>query len=291
MKVLAFGEILFDIIEGKNFLGGAPLNFAVHLSKLGAEASIISKVGNDELGKLAIGQLKKLGVNTDLVQIDSERPTGTVSVFLQNGQPDYEIFSDVAYDHIEYKDGNGFSEKFDVLYFGTLAQRNAVSRASLQSLIMNNDFKQLFYDVNLRKGFYSKELLRESMHFCTILKVNDDEVNVLSKMFFSEVLDFEIFCRLISDQFAIDLIIITAGGSGCYIFENGELNFVKGCKVEVVDTVGAGDSFSAAFLYFYFHEKGAVKSAEAGNRLGAFVAGSRGPIPEYSPEIKLALAL
>lgn len=291
MKVLAFGEILFDIIEGNNYLGGAPLNFAVHLRMLGADSSIISRVGNDDLGKEALRQLERLNVKTNLVQTDNSFPTGTVSVFLLNGQPDYEIFNNVAYDHIQYKEGEKLEEQFDVLYFGTLAQRNDISRNSLRTLIGNNSFKKIFYDINLRKGFYSKELLSASMHLCNILKLNDDEVNVLSRMLYGQQLDLEGFCQIVTKEFGIELVVVTAGGSGCYIFEDGSLKFVKGYKVKVVDTVGAGDSFSAAFLYFYFHGKGAVRSAEAANRLGSFVAGSRGPIPSYSPELKLALQL
>ena len=292
MKVLAFGEILFDVIEGKPFLGGAPLNFAAHLARFGVDSYICSRIGEDELGEKAIGQIQKLGVNTFLVQKDNIHPTGTVEVKLNNGQPDYTILEEVAYDFIEpVERGKVINVGFDVLYYGTLAQRNEQSRGALAKLISENEFKDIFYDVNLRKGYYSKEILLNSLKNCSILKLNDEEVGVLGEIFFQEIIGMEAFATRVAKDFGIQTIIITAGAKGCMIYADGEMNFVKGYPAEVVDTVGAGDSFSAAFLYQYLKHKDAVMAADIANQLGAYVASSRGPIPEYSSGIKKILGI
>lgn len=294
MKVLAFGEILFDIIEGKGFLGGAPLNFAAHIARLGADSFVLSQVGEDKLGSEALEQVAKLGVKTLYIRKDTEHPTGIVNVVLEDGQPDYTIFENVAYDFIApISDTETFGkEVFDVLYFGTLAQRNGQSKATLAQVVREGEFKHIFYDVNLRKGFYSREILHDSLQSCTILKLNDEEVTVLAEMLFHEKqLSMKDFAFRIARDFAIAVVIITAGVDGCMVFENEKLNFVKGYPAKVVDTIGAGDAFSAAFLYAYFHHQNPLRAADMANQLGAFVASSRGSVPEFSPEIKKVLKL
>ncbi|MBW3545423.1 MAG: carbohydrate kinase [Bacteroidetes bacterium] len=293
MKVLSFGEILFDIIEDEHYLGGAPLNFAGHLARLGATSYIFSRVGKDALGNRALVQIGEIGVKTDFVQRDTEHPTGTVPVEFKEGQPSYTITAGVAYDFIDFEESRPALEKtdFDVLYFGTLAQRSRQSANALQQLVGAKQFSQLFYDINLRKNCYTPLVILESLKLCTILKLNDDEVEVLAKIFYGQVLSLEDFTKRISRDHHISLIIITAGAKGCYIFQAQQLHFVAGYPAKVVDTVGAGDSFSAAFLHYYFKEGDALIAADLANRLGAFVASSRGPLPEYSPEIKKVLGL
>ncbi len=291
MKVLAFGEILFDIIEGDKFLGGAPLNFAAHLSKLGADAYIVSAVGADNLGEIAIQQVKNTRVNTSFIQIDPEHETGTVLVALNDGQPAYTISENVAFDFIKSITSENLNKKFDFdfIYYGTLAQRNEQSRNTLREILKNKDFKQVFYDVNLRKSFFTKEILFQSLQHCSILKLNDEEVDILGDLLFGEALSLEDFGFRIALKFDIKIVIITAGAKGCIVYDNGNLHFVKGYPAKVVDTIGAGDSFSAAFLYHYYHNGDALAAADKANQLGAFVASSRGPIPEYSKEIIKAM--
>ena len=292
MKILAFGEILFDVIEGKHFLGGAPLNFAAHIARFGAESYIFSRVGEDELGQYAQDKIEKLGVKADFIQKDADKETGIVKVVLENGQPDYTICENVAYDFIEKGNPDALKKiHFEVLYFGTLAQRNEKSRDTLARLVAEVNFKHIFYDVNLRKGFFSEEILTNSLRNCTILKLNDEEVNVLGEMIFQQSLNQEAFAHLVSERFSIEVVVITAGEKGCLVYKSGKMNFVKGYPAQVVDTVGAGDSFSAAFLYHFASGKNPLVAADMANKLGAFVASSRGPIPEYSLEIMEALNL
>ncbi|EMR04667.1 carbohydrate kinase family protein [Cesiribacter andamanensis] len=291
MSVLSFGEILFDIIEGEHYLGGAPLNFAAHLAQLGEESYIFSRLGQDELGKRALEQISAFGVHTDYVQLDETHPTGTVPVEVRDGQPSYTILEGVAYDYIQFREQSFAGTAFDVLYFGTLAQRNSVSREALAQLMEHQTFKEVFYDINLRKNSYTPQVIRQSLERCTILKLNDDEVSVLASMFYGQEMSIEAFARQLAKEYSIRLIIVTAGAKGCYLYEQEELSFVKGYPAKVVDTVGAGDSFSAAFLSFYLKTADALQAADLANQVGAFVASSRGPLPTYSAEIKKVLMI
>ena len=288
MKVISFGEILFDIIEGENYLGGAPLNFAAHLAKQEVESYIFSRVGEDALGKKAFKQIKETEVKTAFIQLDRQHPTGTVPVVIKDGQPNYTINKNVAYDYIDFKESEPAFENmdFDVLYFGTLAQRNEQSASTLKELVQQKSFTHIFYDINLRKDCFTAEIIRQSLEVCTIFKLNDEEVGVLSFLLYRQELVLEEFVKQLSQDYGIQLVVITAGAEGCYIYEKEELKLVKGYSAKVVDTVGAGDSFSAAFVHHYFRKKDALHAADVANRLGAFVAASRGPLPEYSAEIR-----
>lgn len=293
MKVLSFGEILFDVIEGEYYLGGAPLNFAAHLAQCGADSYIFSKVGADEMGEKALYEIEKLGVKTTFIDVDDKFPTGTVEVKLSNGQPDYTICENVAYEFIDIGKWEKELEKinFDILYYGTLAQRNPSSRDALKKLMECKKFRHVFYDVNLRKGFYTKEILTDSLRLCTILKINDEEVKKVSILLYDQELHIEAFSQNVADSFKIEIVIITAGEKGCYVYENHKLFLVPGYTVIVADAIGAGDAFSAAFVFKYFNSEDVAASANMANKLGAYVASLRGPIPAYSPELKQSLGL
>jgi fructokinase len=293
MKILSFGEILFDVIEGDSYLGGAPLNIAAHAAQCGAEAYIFTAVGNDDLGKQALEQIEALGVQTPLIQIDHNHPTGTVQVTLENGQPDYTITPDVAYDFIQLPENpeDLWAVSYDVLYFGTLAQRNGTSRETLQHLLQQQSYPHVFYDVNLRKDSYSEETIRESLPYCTILKLNEEEVTVLSNLLHRQETEPEAFAQRIVQEYKTQIIIITAGAKGCYVYEQGQLTFSPAEPVTVADAIGAGDAFSAAFVFQYLNGESAAKAAVKANQLGGFVASQCGPIPAYSEEIKKALGI
>lgn len=294
MRVLSFGEILWDIIEGNYYIGGAPFNLAAHISRCGAETYMISRLGKDEWGEKAFSKVEALGIKTNFIQWDEEKPTGTVDVFLNNGQPSYTINPEVAYDYIDFeslREAKLEELKFDMFAFGSLAQRNQTSRQSLSQLLKKFSFSYVFYDVNLRKDGYSKEIINESISYSNILKLNDDEVPIISDFVFGEELGFEAFCERLVAELKQQIIIITAGGEGCYIYHDGQLQKVGGKKVKVVDTVGAGDSFSAAFLATFFKSGDPIHAAHVANQLGAFVASSHGPIPTYSDELKAVLGI
>jgi len=290
MKALVFGEILWDIIEGEHHLGGAPLNFAAHVKQCGQSSCIVSCLGKDQLGDEAYRLVKGLDVDVSMIQRVDIR-TGFVPVTLKDGQPDYVITKDVAYDYIEAGQLDHASiPEFDFFYFGSLIQRNQVSQEALQSILERHQFEEVFYDVNLRKDSFNQEIIEQSLRRCTILKVNDEEVGVLSQMLFDEKQDFETFGQAISRQYdQVKTIIITAGGEGCFVYHEGEITRIPTEKITVVDTVGAGDAFSAAFACVHYQTGDPIKAATIANKVGGFVASSRGPIPGYSPELKALL--
>ncbi|XOV91993.1 MAG: carbohydrate kinase [Bacteroidota bacterium] len=286
MKALVFGEILWDIIEGEPHLGGAPLNFAAHVRQCGQESAIISCLGKDDLGDKAFGMVKDLGVDVSFIQRSDIR-TGFVPVTLKDGQPDYIITKDVAYDYIQSEQlDHDKIDTYDFFYFGSLIQRHAVSNKALYDILDRHKFDEIFYDVNLRKDSYNKTIIENSLKHCTVLKVNDEEVVVLSNMLFDEEQDFEGFGKSIMNRYPkIKSIVITAGAKGSYVFHDNQLDFIPTEKIKVADTVGAGDSFSAAFICTYHLSGDPVKSARIANKVGGFVASSRGPIPKYPEEL------
>lgn len=288
MKVLSFGEILWDIIECTPYLGGAPFNVAAHLAQCGVASYMISRLGKDELGKKAYGQARQLGVDTSLLQWDDRHPTSTVDVYLKAGQPDYTIHEPVAWDFIEQAplQRNVSTQTFDSFYFGTLAQRNETSRQTLQWILQNKKFDTVFYDVNLRKGLLERALISPSLQYCDIFKLNEDEVAVLADLLYGKVLGMEDFAGKIQQDYQVKILIITASEKGCYVYDGQGLHHIPGQQIIVVDAVGAGDAFSAAFLFKYLQDKDPLKAARIANHLGGFVASSRGPIPAYTPEIK-----
>jgi fructokinase len=287
MKVLAFGEILWDVIEGNEHLGGAPFNFAAHSAQCGNKAAIISRLGNDQRGNKAFNQSKTYGVDVSLIQWDALYPTGIVDVTLDNGQPDYVIRPNAAWDYISADNVLEHLEKnqYDIFYFGSLAQRNFVSEQALHTILSRNRFKHIFYDVNLRKAGYTEQIIRNSLAACTILKLNIDEVGVISRILAGNQLTHEEFCKRVRELYpAITIIIITAAESGCFVYES-TLKYIPGVAVTVRDAVGSGDAFSATFMHRYAVTGNAVSAAKISNQVGAFVASQAGPIPEYSPEI------
>ncbi|UII27284.1 PfkB family carbohydrate kinase [Fulvivirga maritima] len=264
------------------------MNFIAHIAQCGLPGYMYSKVGDDDLGNRALEQMESLGVGTQFVQQDEQHATGTVNVKLTNGQPEYTIHRPVAYDFIRY-DSEIYKYHFDLIYFGSLAQRNDLSQITLKTLVEQNQFKHIFYDVNLRKDGYNRTIISDSMDMCTILKLNDGEVMMLSDLLFQQSLSMKKFCAKVVDQFDIGLILITAGEKGSYIYRHGVLEFIPGYKVKVADTVGAGDAFSAGFVYKFLKTGNILVASKTANALGAFVASQPGAIPKYSEEVKRAL--
>lgn len=292
MKVLAFGEILWDVINGTEHLGGAPFNFAAHAAQCGNESFILSRLGNDFLGTRAFHKIKVHGVDASLIEWDENKPTGIVDVILDRGQPDYTIRENVAYDFIHGDDALQLLQDvpFDIFYFGSLAQRNQASAIALNKILSAGKFTHIFYDVNLRKSGYTEEIIKRSLKACTIFKLNHDEVRVISELLTGTLLSDLALCKCINTLYPnISIVIITASERGCFIHVKDELIYVPGIPVQVVDAVGAGDAFSAAFMHVFAAVGDALTAARVGNQLGAHVATSAGAIPTYSLSLKLLL--
>jgi fructokinase len=282
MKCIAFGEVLWDVIDGEEHLGGAPLNLLAHASIMGAESFLVSAVGKDERGERIEKKMEDLGVKKELLQ-KNEFPTGWVDVVLsEDGQPEYTIHENVAFDNIEYtsalkqvlQDMN-----FDIFCFGTLAQRSDVSRATLEEIFAHISAKEVFYDVNLRQSYYSKEIVEASLKHATIIKLNDHEVEVLSELLFDEKMDDSEFSKKLIVDFDIHIVVVTKGKRGCSVYSDQEAVHVDGVEVVPADTVGAGDAFSAGFLNTYIRTGDIHQSAEFANKVGAYVTSQHGAIP------------
>lgn len=248
--VVGMGEALWDVLpEGKK-IGGAPANFAYHVSQFGLNSRVVSAVGDDKLGMEILDNFREKKLNT-MVEI-VPYPTGTVQVELDNeGVPCYDIKEGVAWDNIPYTPAlEDLAKHTTAVCFGSLAQRSVVSRETINSFLdtMPAENTLKIFDINLRQGFYTKEILCNSFRKCNVLKINDEELVTVSRMFGYPGIDLQDKCWILLAKYNLKMLILTCGVNGSYVFTPGEVSFVETPKVEVADTVGAGDSFTAAFV-------------------------------------------
>lgn len=288
-KVAAFGEILFDIIDGEERIGGAPLNFAANIAELGADIEILSALGCDKRAQAALEKLFCYGVGSEFVMKLKDYPTGIVEVKVcPNGQPTYDIIESVAYDYINYNKkliDSIASKKWDAFYFGTLAQRNKTSRESLYSLLENISVETVFCDINLRQKYFSKDIVKKSLNYADIVKINDDEHRQLSLLLYNcEISQQDLYHNLKKD-FGVELLLVTCGKDGCNIFDKSGWFHNETVDVEVVDTIGAGDAFSAAFLYNFLKGEDLTQCANEANKLGAYIASQSNSVPTCGIEV------
>lgn len=286
MKILAFGEILFDVDVAKNesILGGAPMNFCSHLSKLGAEGYMLSSVGNDALGKVALASAEKFNVNTKYVTVGNH-PTGICRVTYEGHEPSYDLSMVSAYDNIEVTDemlASIKSESFDVFYLGTLAQRGEVSFSSLKKVLGNIKFPTVFYDMNLRQSCYTREIIEESLKVTDILKINRDEFDFLTENGYAENVE------MLSKKYNIEKVLLTLDSRGAELYDGktGKTYKTEGIKIKEVSSVGAGDSMCACFLYNFLKGEKVQTCLDRANIMAAFVVSRKEAIPEYTKEIE-----
>jgi fructokinase len=278
-RILAFGEILWDILPDKTILGGAPFNFAYRLNSLGDEGLFVSSLGRDELGESALEHVRKLGMDTSLLQQNREFPTGTVDVsFDENHMPDYVINPGVAYDHIQLTEELlDAASNVNCLCFGTLIQRSEKSRQTLHALIEASVGAVRFLDINLRKDCYSRETIIYSLEKANILKLNDDEVFKLREILEIPGENFPRFCEFVINEFGLDRVLVTFGEKGAFARSaGGEEVYVPGYRIDLADSLGAGDAFSAAFVHTLLRGHSLKSACDLGNALGALVAGTHG---------------
>ncbi|MCM8785236.1 MAG: carbohydrate kinase [Candidatus Omnitrophica bacterium] len=286
-KVLVFGEVLFDIIKGKEYLGGAPFNLSCHLKKMGIDVIFISSIGNDERGKKILETMDRFSLTKDFVIINENISTGIVNVYLKNGIPSFEIVYPSPWDFITLNDEKMEklkNEKIDIFCFGSLSLRNEVSRNTFFKLFSIFNKIKKFCDINLRKPFYTKKLIEKLLENSDILKLNYDELNEIGKMFNIRG-DYEKIMKNLSEKFNIEIICTTLGENGAVMLWKSKFYKEEGIKVKVIDTVGAGDAFSAGFIKGYIENFNPEKTIEIANKLGAFVASKRGAIPECEYKI------
>ncbi len=280
--VVGMGEALWDVLpEGKK-IGGAPANFAYHVSQFGLPSCVISAVGDDALGKEIIDNFTSKGLNHLIETVPY--PTGTVQVEIdQAGIPQYEIKENVAWDNIPYTARlEQLAGKTKAVCFGSLAQRNIVSRNTINRFLdamPQSDDNLVVFDVNLRQGFYNKDILCNSMKRCNILKINDEELVTVSRMFGYPGIDLQDKCWILLGKYNLKMLILTCGINGSYVFTPGNVSFQPTPKVEVADTVGAGDSFTAACIAGILRGKSVTEAHSTAVRTSAYVCTKKGAMP------------
>ncbi len=285
-KIVSIGEILWDIYPKHKTLGGAPANFAYHCAQFGYDSCVVSAIGNDALGLQIAQQLHRKGVKHMLAI--TQHPTGTVMVKLDaNGIPEYDICENVAWDNIEFTaDIKMLTAETTVLYFGSLAQRNSVSRNSIAAFIEHLPPSTIIvFDINLRQNYYNKAIIQQSLQHCNILKINEDEILILAQILNYDLNDESEMLTKLMQHYNIPTLILTKGGNGSYVFSNEGKCFYASPQIKVVDTVGAGDSYTAAFVCALLSGQTHAEAQKTATHTAAYVCTQKGAMPAIKHSI------
>lgn len=295
--VIGMGEALWDCLPEGRKLGGAPANFAYHVSQFGLNGCAISAIGDDELGEEIIEKFEAVGLNHILPVV--EQPTGTVKVTLDSkGVPQYDICLGVAWDNIPLTDEMlEVARNAEAICFGSLAQRSEVSRNTIHAFLDAAPQSALrVFDINLRQSWYTAEVIAESLHRANVLKINDEELDVVATMLLgipsvpghliAEDADkTRAICRDLIVKYNLKMLILTCGAIGSYVFTETEESYVKTPKVKVADTVGAGDSFTASFVAQILRGKSISEAHQTAVKVSAFVCTQNGAMPVLPAEL------
>ena len=278
--MVGIGELLWDVFPDHKKAGGAPINFVYHAAQLGAKAYAISAVGNDENGTEILAELKKSGINGIIATTNF--PTGTVEVKLKDGIPDYTIVEDVAWDHIPLEpEAEEILRKADAVCYGTLASRNENSRKNILKMLSFVQPEAIrLYDINLRQSYYSAGLIDTLLTHANVFKINIDEMAVLRPLLDLKGSDEEV-CRILMKRYGLKYLIFTAGEKFSRIYSETETSYIETPQVKVADTVGAGDSFSGAFVYALLSGKSLREAHLTAVNVSAFVCTREGAWPKY----------
>lgn len=281
--IVGLGEILWDVFPERKILGGAPANFAYHVSQFGFNGYALSAVGDDLLGREILNSLEEKSLNYLIETTDY--PTGTVQVTLSgNGIPQYEICENVAWDNIPFtKRTENLAKSAAAVCFGSLAQRNKTSRETIRKFLKSvpSDCLKIF-DINLRQHFYSKDIIEESLKISNILKINEDEIKVMAELYGWKEVDEQEICIKLLKQFSLELVILTKGVDGSFVFNSEDISYQPTPKVHVADTVGAGDSFTAAFVTAFLHGKPIAEAHQFAVEVSAYVCQQHGAMPKLA---------
>ena len=285
--VVGLGEILWDVFPERKVLGGAPANFAYHVSQFGYNGYAVSAIGDDLLGKEILSSLEEKELNYLIETADF--PTGTVQVTLdKDGIPKYEILENVAWDNIPFTaKTENLAKITQAVSFGSLAQRNSVSRETIKKFLraMPDDSIRVF-DINLRQHFYTKDLIHQSLELANVLKINDEEVAVVSELYGYNEDNEQDVCKCLLSEYNLDLVILTKGVEGSFVCTPKETSYQPTPKVHVADTVGAGDSFTAAFVASYIHGDRIADAHQLAVEVSAYVCTQHGAMPKLPDSYK-----
>ncbi|SES70407.1 carbohydrate kinase family protein [Prevotella sp. kh1p2] len=284
--IVGLGEALWDCLPEGRKLGGAPANFAYHASQFGNEAYAISAVGNDELGTETLKAFDEKQLHYIMPRVDF--PTGTVQVTLDDeGVPTYDIKTDVAWDNIPFTpEIEEAAHNCQAVCFGSLAQRSSVSRDTIRRFLGATPMSCLkIFDINLRQNFYSKEVICDSLRSCNVLKINDEELVTIGRLFGYPGLDMENKCWLILGKYNLNMLVLTCGVNGSYVFAPGLVSYQETPLVDVADTVGAGDSFTGGFTAAILAGMPMQEAHKLAVEVSAFVCTQNGAMPKLPQEL------
>lgn len=286
--IVGIGEVLWDHFEDKDnyVLGGAPFNFAYHVNQFGLNSLVISAIGNDKLGQKLEADVKKKNVPYMLERLNL--PTGVVNIKEVDGKPRYDILTERAWDHIPNTEQlKEIAANTKAACFGSLAQRSETSRNSIFAFLdaMPSDALRIF-DINLRQKWYTEEVIKTSLQKANVLKINDDELLIIQRMFGYIDITQENTCRLIMRDYQLDMLILTCGDKGSYIFTKDEMSYLSTNDIKVVDTVGAGDSFTASFIASMLKGKTIHEAHRIAVNVSAFVCTQAGATPIIPSNLK-----
>ena len=287
--VIGIGEALWDCLPEGRKIGGAPANFAYHAGQFGLNSMAVSAIGDDQLGKEIKEKFDARQLQYSLQTVPF--PTGTVQVTLDDkGVPQYDICENVAWDNIPFTaELEAIAGNTQAVCFGSLAQRSAVSHqtinAFLKAMPQTDDSLRVF-DINLRQSFYSKQVIEDSLHLCNVLKINDEELVIVQHLFGYYDLSAEATCRRMLNDFDLRMLILTCGTDGSYVFSHTETSFLPTPKVEVADTVGAGDSFTGSFVAQILRGKSLREAHQTAVNVSAFVCTQHGAMPQLPDNLK-----
>jgi len=283
-NVIGIGELLWDVLpEGKK-LGGAPCNFVYHAQKQGASGLVLSAIGNDDSGREILGILKAKSISAGLIQIN-QKPTSTVDVTLNSeGVPKYTIHENVAWDYITLDSSTEKSvAQADIVCFGTLAQRNATSQKTIEKLLTSCKPEALVvYDINLRQHYYNLEIIDKSLHLCNVLKLNEKELPVVKDLLKLDSNKEKDQIRELINRYSLKLVALTKGGEGSLLVTPTDWSYLQTPEVDVKDTVGAGDAFTAVMITGYAKGQTLKEFHQKAVEISAFVCTQDGAMPEYS---------
>jgi fructokinase len=280
-RIVGLGEVLWDILPERTCLGGAPANFAYITTLLGEKGIVASRVGQDALGEKALRRMQELGLDTTEVQNDSEHPTGTVHVEVDDkGFPRYEIARPVAWDFLTWTPAwQKLAQNADAVCFGSLAQRSEASRETIQQFVQASKQAVKIFDVNLRQSFYSQPVLDYSMRLADIVKFNDEELPKIMALSQLPHQDERSSAQKLIDRFDLKLVCVTRGGCGSLLVTDSAASEHRGFHVHVADTVGSGDAYTAGLVHEYLEGASLECMNEVANRVGAWVASQVGAMP------------
>lgn len=290
--IVGLGEALWDMLpEGKK-IGGAPANFAYHVSQFGFDSCVVSAIGNDALGNEILDVFHEKDLKYQLEKVDF--PTGTVQVELDaEGVPCYEIKEGVAWDNIPFTEAlQTLALSTRSVCFGSLAQRSKVSRETINRFLdtmPDGEGQCKIFDINLRQNFYDKEIIENSLNKCNILKINDEELVIISRMFGYPGIDLQDTCWKLINKYELKMLILTCGTNGSYVFASGEVSFLETPNVNVADTVGAGDSFTAAFCASIIKGKSVREAHKLAVDVSAYICTQSGAMPVLPETLKKRL--